>query len=140
MDQNTTTALLKDRLNRDPRDVDAAVRLGNWYYDQGDAAQAILYYNAALQVDPNQPGVWTDMGAMYWRNDNLSLAEQAFRAAIKRAPDFGFAYVNLGLLLLHAKGDLAQARQVWTAIADRGGQDAASARAHELLREHPHVA
>ena len=33
---------LKDRLNNDPQDFDAAVQLGNMYYDINYAAQSIV--------------------------------------------------------------------------------------------------
>ena len=59
------------------------------------------------------PGLRTDMGAMYWKNENVSLAEQAFRETIARDPGFGHAYVNLGLLLQLARNNLTEARAVW---------------------------
>ena len=36
---------LKTVLNHNPDDIAAAVSLGNIYYDQGEAAQAIVYYS-----------------------------------------------------------------------------------------------
>lgn len=126
---------LKARLNRDIKDVEAARLLGNAYYDKGDPGLAVLYYRHVLDIDPALSGVRTDMGAMYWRNDNVSLAEQAFREAIERDPGFGHAYVNLGLLLQMAKGNIAEARTVWQQLLDHYPNHEMAGKARELLRE-----
>ena len=69
MDENIV-AELKQRLNTNSSDIEAAITLGNIYYDVGDPAQAILYYRQALDINPDVPGVLTDMGTMYWRNND----------------------------------------------------------------------
>jgi tetratricopeptide (TPR) repeat protein len=135
MNEINTVAQLKERLNKDSNDIDAAISLGNLFYDNGDAGQSILYYQRALAINPDLPGVRTDLGTMYWRNDDISLAEQAFRDAIVRDPSFGHAYVNLGLLLHRAKNDIKEARTVWQQLlAINPGHDVAS-KARELLQE-----
>lgn len=135
MDEKTSIALLKERLNKDLTDLDAAVSLGNLYYDKGDIAQSIIFYRLALDINPSLSGVRTDMGTMYWRNDNLSLAEQAFREVIKQDPSFGHAYVNLGLLLQHTKGDVEQARSIWQDLVNANPSHPVAGKARELLQE-----
>lgn len=125
----------KARLNNDVNDIEAARSLGNAYYDRGDAGQAVLYYRHVLDIDPSLSGVRTDLGAMYWRNENVSLAEQAFREAIVRDPSFGHAYVNLGLLLQHAKGSIAEARTIWQQLLDANADHEVAGKARELLQE-----
>ena len=134
MEENTVVAL-KERLNKNGNDVDAAVSLGNIYYDTGDAGQAILYYRLALDIDPTLPGARTDMGTMYWRNDDINLAEKAFREAIVNDPSFGNAYVNLGLLLHRAKDNVAEARVVWQQLLTNYPDHPAAAKARELMWE-----
>ncbi|MBI5659325.1 MAG: tetratricopeptide repeat protein [Nitrosomonadales bacterium] len=137
MESNTSFNIehLKERLNNDAGDIEAAKFLGNIYYDKGDAAQAIVYYRHVLDLDPALPGVLTDLGTMYWRNENLSLAEQIFRDVIARHPGFAQAYVNLGLLLRHAKGSVAEARSIWQQLIDSNPGHELAAKARELLRE-----
>lgn len=135
MDEKTTIDLLKERINKNIDDAEAAISLGNLYYDNGDTGQSILYYRHALDIDPALPGVRTDLGAMYWRNENISLAERAFREAIARDPGFGHAHVNLGLLLHHAKGDVAGARAIWQQLVTSNPDHAVAGKARELLRE-----
>ena len=134
MEENTVEAL-KDRLNKNSNDIDAAVSLGNIYFDSGDAGQAILYYRLALDINPNSPGVRTDMGTMYWRNNDINLAEKAFREAISNDASFGNAYVNLGLLLQRAKDNVAEARVVWQQLLTNHPNHPAAAKARELMWE-----
>lgn len=135
MDEKNPVAQLKARLNKDSNDIDAAIALGNIFYDQGNAGQSILYYRRALDINPDLAGVSTDLGTMYWRNDDISLAEQAFRDVISRDPGFGHAYVNLGLLLLRAKNDVREARAVWQKMLEVNPGHEVVTRARELLQE-----
>ena len=126
---------LKTVLNHNPDDIAAAVSLGNIYYDQSEAAQAIIYYSYALRIDPNQPDVWTDMGTMYWRNGDVAFAEGAYRQVLKTHPGFGNAYINLGLLLRDAKRNLGQACALWKELVERYPNHASTPRARALLAE-----
>ena len=134
-DTSFNIELLKGRLNNDIKDIEAAKSLGNIYYDKGDAAQAIVYYRHALELDPTLLGVRTDLGTMYWRNENISLAEQTFKDVITRQPGFGQACVNLGLLLQHARGNVVEARKVWQQVIDVNPDHEMAGKARELLKE-----
>lgn len=133
MYSNDDTAEPKARLNENPNDAEAAATLGNIYYDLGDAPRAILYYLVVLGIDPNQPGVRTDMGAMLWKNGDIGLAEQAFRRVIADHPGFGNAYINLGHLLREARKNTAQAKEIWRALVTGYPDDPAVAEAIRLL-------
>lgn len=126
---------LRTRLNDNPDDVNAAVGLGNIYYDANQPAQAILYYRLALDIDPSQPAVMTDMGTMYWHNENIPQAECAYREVIKDYPGFGNAYLNLGYLLLHAKNQVPEARKIWTELITGWPEDPVAQKIRELLVE-----
>lgn len=135
MDENNTVEQLKERLNNNVNDIEAALSLGNFFYDSGDAPQAIFYYRHVLDINPGLSGVRTDMGAMYWKNEDIGLAEQAFRDVIARDPGFGHAYVNLGQLLHKAKGNITEARAVWQQLLAISPDHEVSGRARELLWE-----
>lgn len=135
MDEKNTVAEFKKRFNADSNDIDAAIALGNIYYDQGDAGQAIPCYRRALDINPDLAGIRTDLGTMYWRNGDISLAEQAFREAIARDPGFGHAYVNLGLLLLRAKNAVSEARATWQKLLEVDPEHDVAIKARELLHE-----
>lgn len=134
-DLNSEVQRLKELVNNNPDDVATIVRLGNMFYDLNDAAQAIVYYAQALRIDGNQPGVWTDLGTMYWRNGDVGFAERAYRQAIAISPGFGNAYLNLGLLCRDAKQDLRGASKLWKELIERYPQNPAATRARSLLAE-----
>ena len=139
--QNKSTDLvqiestLKQQLDENPMNNLAAVQLGNLYYDNNDAAQAIVYYRVALDIDKNQPGVRTDMGTMYWQINSVSLAEQCYRQVIAENPGFGNAYLNLGYLLLHGKQQAQEARSIWNSLIKDWPNDPAATKIRELLIE-----
>ncbi len=135
MTETHSVAALRNRLNADINDIESAKTLGDIYFDSGDAPLAILYYRHVLDLDPSLSGVRTDLGAMYWRNENLSLAEKAFRDVIANEPGFGHAYINLGLLMRHAKGNIIEARTIWQQLLDINPEHEVAAKAQELLDE-----
>jgi len=135
MDANLDIGQLKERLNNDINDLEAALSLGNLYYDMNDAPRSIVYYRRVLDINPALTNARTDLGAMYWRNEDIGLAEQAFRDSIASDSGFGQAYVNLGLLLRHARGKVAEARTVWQQLLAVNPDHALAAKARELLQE-----
>lgn len=135
MDATNDIGLLKERLNQDINDIDAALTLGNLYYDMNDAPRSIVYYRRVLDLNPELTNARTDLGAMYWRNEDIGLAEQAFRDSIAYDSNFAQAYVNLGLLLQHARGKIAEARAVWQQLLSVNPDHPLSAKARELLQE-----
>jgi len=126
---------LRERLNQNTQDAEAAIQLGNYYFDQQVPSQALVYYAIALQIDQAQPGVKTDMGTMYWSNGNFSYSEQTFKDVIKNFPGFGNAYLNLGMLYRNIKKDPLKAIKVWKELVEGYPEDAAAEQARKLLAE-----
>lgn len=126
---------LRERLNQNPQDLEAASSLGNYYFDQQMPAQALVYYGIALQINQDQPGVKTDMGTMYWSNGNFSFAEKTFKEVIQQYPGFGNAYLNLGLLYRNIKKEPLSAIKVWKELVETYPQDPAVEKARQLLSE-----
>ena len=126
---------LRARLNQNHRDVEAAVNLGNYYFDQQLPSQALVYYGIALQINPDQPGVKTDMGTMYWSNGLFSYAEKTFKDVIEQYPGFGNAYLNLGMLYRNITKEPLKAIKVWKELVEGYPQDAAADKARKLLAE-----
>ncbi|WP_455222805.1 tetratricopeptide repeat protein [Kaarinaea lacus] len=127
---------LKQQLVENPTDIEAAVMLGNYFYDRGNAAQAIVFYQHALNLNPNQPGVQTDMATMFWDNGDMGIAERHFREVISRYPDFANAYLNLGLLLFRGRQQLKEAAMLWQQLLERCPEHPAAEKARQLLSSH----
>ncbi|MDH5326915.1 MAG: tetratricopeptide repeat protein [Gammaproteobacteria bacterium] len=138
MDEKDTQQAIdafKLRLNNNPDDLEAALNLGNLFFDNRDAAQSIVYYNVALRINPDMPGAMTDLGTMYWQNGDVSLAERCFRSVVKSNPGYGNAYINLGLLLSRAKMEPVKGKACWQELVDKYPDHPACKRAKELLAD-----
>ncbi len=134
MDRKTSESILKQQLNANPTDASVAAALGNHYFDEKNAPAAIIYYQISLANNPDQPNVMTDMATMYWNNQDVGLAEYFFSKVIEQQPSFGNAYINLGLLHLHAKSDAVQAKTIWQRLLDSYPEHSAVAKANELIQ------
>jgi tetratricopeptide (TPR) repeat protein len=82
----------------DPGNLEANRALGEMALDGGDASQAIIYYQAALNhVDPSQIGELQDgLGRAYLAENDLPKAQDAFQQALAAAPPAAAAYLGLG--------------------------------------------
>jgi predicted Zn-dependent protease len=75
---------LKERVQKDPKDVQAWARLANIYQDAGMFEPAIEFYKRASDLMPNNANLLTDMGICYQElkqfDKALELLEQAQKA------------------------------------------------------------
>jgi cytochrome c-type biogenesis protein CcmH/NrfG len=107
------------------------VELGNAAFDSGSPKVAILAYEKALQINPNNPDVLTDVGTMYLRTGDLAKATASFRQAASQDPRHVKSRFNLGIALMSSKkyGEAATAFKECLDIAPKG-ELAAAAKAH----------
>jgi Flp pilus assembly protein TadD len=77
----------------------------------GQLAEAIVIYNQIILLEPNLPGVLSNLGNIFNTLGRFSEAEEAFRKAISLKPDFAVAYSNLGNTLK----DLSRLQEAETA-------------------------
>jgi tetratricopeptide (TPR) repeat protein len=75
---------LKDRVSKDPKDVQAWSRLANIYQDAGMFEPAISFYQRAIDLLPDNANLLTDMGICYQElkqfDKALDLLERAQKA------------------------------------------------------------
>jgi cytochrome c-type biogenesis protein CcmH/NrfG len=100
-------------LEKDPRDLQALISLGNAYFDTNRYQEAIDAYSKALAIDPKNPDVRTDMGIMYRRLGQFDKALEAFRQAAQDQPLHVNSRFNLGVVLKYDKEDFKGAIQAW---------------------------
>lgn len=91
--------LLREIVTREPKNVDAWVRLGNMSMDSGKYQDAVDAYAAALDIDPMNVNVRVDMGTCYRNLGNPVRAVEEYRKAIEIEPKHIYAYKNLGVVL-----------------------------------------
>jgi len=92
---------LKAAIERDPKNFDALVQLGDMYMDAAKFAEAIGYFERALEVR-DEPSVRTDLGICYKNAGQPEKALAAFERSAAASPDQWQALFNEAVVL----GDL----------------------------------
>ena len=91
-------AMLKQTVEKDPRNVAALTQLGNMYMDAAKFPQAIDYFERALAVRED-PTTRTDLGICYKQNGQPDKALAAFERAASEAPEQWQALYNEAVIL-----------------------------------------
>jgi len=106
-------ASFKSIINSNPRDVNALIQLGNLYYDNNKYSDAVQWYGKALEIDPNNISVRTDRGTCYWSMGQADAAIAEFQKSLLVNPTHPQTLFNLGIVYLHGKNDMGEARKAW---------------------------
>jgi len=118
-DANTQAALaqaaapLLEAVNKDPKDFDSLVKLGDLYYDGQQFPRAIQCYERALAIHPDNPDVRTDMGTAYWYTGDAEKAVAAMERSLKFRPGHPQTLFNLGWVRWQGKQDPKGAIEAW---------------------------
>lgn len=104
---------LKQKIEKNPKDVEAHIALGNLYFDANMPPQAVEYYTKALELDPNNSNVWTDLGTMHRHNGDLNKAIECYQKATKVDPRNKNAWFNMGIVYKFDKNQPKEALAAW---------------------------
>jgi tetratricopeptide (TPR) repeat protein len=120
-------AQFRDILAKDPKSVSARRHLGEIYESRGDHANAILQYQQAYELAPNDVNIAMILAAGLSRAGRTTEAKKQYEAITEAYPDNTGAMNNLAFLLADTGGDLDQAlRLVQRALAKMPNQPAYS--------------
>jgi len=106
----------KQRLEKDPKDKEALMFLGNANYDINRFGPAADYYKRYLELDPNHAGVRTDLATSYYKIKDVDSALRELKTVLAASPDHEAALYNLGLILGREKKDAQGAVKAWEAL------------------------
>ena len=104
---------LKDAVKKDPKNSSTWLELGNLYFDSAQPKEAIDAYRQYLAIKPDNPDVRTDMGIMYRALGEFDRAIEEFKKAAQSDPKHVNSRYNIGIVLLHDKGDIQGAIKAW---------------------------
>lgn len=110
---------VKALAEKDPKNRNAWVELGNLYFDSNRPQESIEAYTKALALNSNDANVLTDRGIMYRSVQNFNAALEDFRKAAKVDPTHYQCLYNEGITLLHDLNDSAGALKAWEAMLAR---------------------
>ncbi|MEW6221413.1 MAG: tetratricopeptide repeat protein [Thermodesulfobacteriota bacterium] len=104
---------LEREVAANPGNREAWVALGNLYYDTNKPDKSVRAYQKALELNPNDPNVLTDMGVMHRSLGNSAAALDAFQRAIAVDPRHEISRLNTGIVLYYDLKDTEGAIQAW---------------------------
>src|SRR5439155_413728 len=96
------------RLQTNPQDADAQLRLGSALYALGRATEALDHLRTATQLRPDDNSVHYQLGFIYLQQNRLEEARREFETVLRLKPDDFQASGNLGFVYLR-QGNLDQA-------------------------------
>ncbi len=88
---------VKQKLQKNPDDVDALYHLADLYERNAQYTEAIEAYKKVVKIKPSMGYAYFKLGTAYDRLDRPAEAVNAFKKAIKYMPDYAVAYNNLGV-------------------------------------------
>lgn len=132
-----------EQLKTRPQDPKLLAEAGNIYYDAQQYRQAIDYYSRALQVEPHNPNIRTDMGTAYFYLGDADRALKEFDASLKDDPRHGQTMFNKGMVLWQGKGNAQAAVATWETLLKTIPDYPERARVEEVIgkaRQHTNIA
>jgi cytochrome c-type biogenesis protein CcmH/NrfG len=109
-------AMLEERVRANPQDAEAWIQIGHIRFDNQQHADAIVAYEKALAIKPDNAPVLTDLGIMYRRSGNPREAVRRFDQAIAADPRLENPRFNKGIVLLHDLNDREGAIKAWEGL------------------------
>jgi tetratricopeptide (TPR) repeat protein len=109
----TQAAVLLVQLKSDPNNATLLENVGDIYYDAQQYPAAIEYYQRALNVQPSNTSVRTDMATAIWYTGNADGAITEFRKSLTYEPTKANTLFNLGIVLWQGKHDGPGATAAW---------------------------
>jgi tetratricopeptide (TPR) repeat protein len=103
----------KGRLDKNPKDLEALVFLGNANFDIQRFEKAQEYYQRALAIDQNNTHIRTDLASSYRQTGETDQAIGELKKVLAQDPNQEIALYNLGVILLNDKEDREGAVGVW---------------------------
>jgi tetratricopeptide (TPR) repeat protein len=128
---------LKSMAEKDANNAKPRIELGNLYFDAERYDDAIMWYEQAVKLAPNDVNLSTDLGVCYYYTNQPDKALARFDASLKNDPKHVKTLLNLGIVRAFGKQDLAGATKAWEqviAIDPNSPEGQAAKRALETLK------
>ena len=114
----TLIAQLEEEIENDPGNFQSLVELGNLNFDAENFSGAADYYAKALDVQPEDANVRTDLGTALYYSNRVDAAVAEFEKSLAIDPDHPQTLFNMGVVLLEERNDREGAIQLWEHLVD----------------------
>lgn len=113
LDTSAIVKTLAEQAAQNPKDPEPRLKLANFLYDQRQFAEAIQWYQRALELDPRNVNARTDLGTCYFNVGRHDDALREYRKSLETNPRHEPTLFNMIVVNLEGKHDLAAAQQAW---------------------------
>jgi len=101
---------------KDPKNIESRVQLGNLFFDSEQYPQAITWYEQAFALKPADANVSTDLGVAYYYTNQPDKALAQFDKSLASDPKHIKTLLNVGIVRAFGKNDLAGAAKAWEEV------------------------
>jgi tetratricopeptide (TPR) repeat protein len=101
---------------RDPKNVESRVQLGNLFFDAERYPDAIKWYEEAVALNPNDPNVSTDLAVSYYYTNQADKSLAQFERSLKADPRHVKTYLNMGIVKAFGTQDMKGAAAAWEEV------------------------
>jgi len=115
LDQTRVQAL-QTVAEKDPKNIESRVQLGNMFFDAEQYPQAITWYEQALALNPADANVSTDLGVAYYYTNQPDRALAQFDKSLATDPRHIKTLLNVGIVRAFGKNDLPGASKAWEEV------------------------
>jgi tetratricopeptide (TPR) repeat protein len=102
--------------DKDPKNIESRVQLGNLFFDAEQYPQAITWYEQALALNPADTNVSTDLGVAYYYTNQPDRALAQFDKSLANEPKHIKTLLNIGIVRAFGKNDLPGAAKAWEEV------------------------
>ncbi len=101
------------KLKSDPKNKDLLIEIASFYKSAHQFKDAAAYLDRALQIDPKNIAIRTEMASCLYFDGNVDGALSALQESLQQNPKDANALFNLGLIRWKGKKDAAGAIAAW---------------------------
>lgn len=101
---------------KDPKNFESRVQLGNLFFDSEQYPQAITWYEQAFALNPADTNVSTDLGVAYYYTNQPDRALAQFDKSLAGDPKHIKTLLNVGIVRAFGKNDLGGAAKAWEEV------------------------
>jgi len=105
--------LLLKQLKSDPKNKDLLIEIASFYKSAHLFKDAAVYLDRALQIDPKNIAIRTEMASCLYFDGNVDDALSALQESLRQNPKDANALFNLGMIRWKAKNDAVGAIAAW---------------------------
>jgi cytochrome c-type biogenesis protein CcmH/NrfG len=122
-------APLLEKLKADPNNTDLLGQVGDLYQGTHQFKAAAGYYDKALQIDPKNVGIHTQLASCLYYQGDIDGAISQLQQGLHYDPKDANSLFNLGIMKLQGKKDTKGALAAWQLLLSSNPQLSADRRA-----------